>query len=55
MYKNELAREAGVSIGVFRGWLKDSEKELEPLGYCRTMRILTPAMIIILHEKYVIF
>lgn len=55
MLKSELAREAGVSNKVFRTWLLETEKDLQALGYRRTMHLLTPAMILILHEKYVIF
>lgn len=55
MLKSELAREAGVSSKVFRTWLVETEKDLQPLGYRRTLHLLTPAMIVLLHEKYVIF
>ena len=49
MYKQELARAAGVTLQVLRKWLKDDNIEL-PKKY----KMLPPHIVKFLCEKYVI-
>ncbi|MGM9805825.1 MAG: hypothetical protein ACI3Z7_05240 [Candidatus Aphodosoma sp.] len=54
MYKNELARAAGVSSDTFRRWLSASRNELEALGVSPNAKLLNPAAVRYLCEKFVI-
>ena len=38
MYKNEIARAAGVSRAVFRVWLKADKQALEDIKMCENVR-----------------
>ncbi|HOG36776.1 MAG TPA: hypothetical protein PK984_04465 [Paludibacteraceae bacterium] len=54
MYKNELARAAGVSMKTFRKWLFENHAELVKFGYKKTDSMLSPGSVKFLCEKYVI-
>ena len=54
MYKNELARAAGVSTAVFRTWMKSDKKALEAMGITPRQQLLPPVAVRYLCEKYVI-
>ena len=54
MYKNELARAAGVSRTVFRVWLKADKQALEAMGITPRQQLLPPVAVRYLCEKYVI-
>lgn len=54
MYKSELAEAAGVSRSTFRRWLQSDQKKLAELGIARHAKLLSPAAIKYLCEKYVI-
>lgn len=54
MYKNELARAAGVSSDTFRRWLVSSRTELEKFGVKPTTKLLNPAAVKYLCDKFVI-
>lgn len=43
MYKNELARAAGVSTTTFKRWIMKHEAELERLGNTPKAKIINPA------------
>ena len=42
MYKNEIARAAGVSRAVFRVWLKADKQALEAMGITPKQQLLPP-------------
>ena len=54
MYKNELARAAGVSTAVFRTWIKSDKQALEIMGITPRQQLLPPVAVRYLCEKYVI-
>ncbi len=54
MYKNELARAAGVSNGTFRRWLHSDREELQKLGCDISVKLLNPAAVAFLCHKYCI-
>ena len=54
MYKNELARAAGVSTAVFRTWMKSDKQALEAMGITPRQQLLPPVAVRYLCEKYVI-
>lgn len=54
MYKNELARAAGVSADTFRRWTIASRADLERLGVSTTTKLLNPAAVRYLCDKFVI-
>lgn len=54
MYKNELARAAGVSSDTFRRWMASSRNELKELGVTPNTKLLNPAAVRYLCEKFVI-
>lgn len=54
MYKIELARAAGVSLRTFNRWLRSDKQQLEALGCSGTEKLLNPAAVKYLCEKYVI-
>lgn len=54
MYKSELAAAAGVSLQTFRNWLQSDAEQLQALGVSRTSKVLPPAAVKYLTEKYVI-
>lgn len=54
MYKNEIARAAGVSRAVFRVWLKADKLALEAMGLTPKQQLLPPVAVRYLCEKYVI-
>lgn len=54
MYKNEIARAAGVSRAVFRVWLKADKQALEAMGITPRQQLLPPVAVRYLCEKYVI-
>ena len=54
MYKSELARAAGVSSETFRRWLISSRTDLEALEVSRTTKLLNPAAVQYLCNKFVI-
>lgn len=55
MSKTELAEAAEVSIDTLRKWISDCEELIIPLLYRRNDKILNPAVVKFLCEKYVIF
>ena len=54
MLKTELARAAGVSNNTFRRWLKTDKIQLEARGCTGHEKLLNPAAVKYLCEKYVI-
>ena len=52
MFKNELASAAGVSRQTFRRWLKSDRAELAGLGVSPHTKLLPPAAVRYLCEKY---
>ncbi|MDR0831002.1 MAG: hypothetical protein LBN95_12980 [Prevotellaceae bacterium] len=54
MYKSEIARAAGVSSRVFSRWLYNSITDLAQFDYKNSEKILSPAIVKFLCEKYVI-
>ena len=52
MYKNELARAAGVSMAVFRVWTKTDKQALEAMGITPRQQLLPPVAVRYLCEKY---
>lgn len=54
MSKFELADFAGVSWRVFKRWLTADFHKLNELGYSKTDKLLNPAVVKFLCEKYVI-
>ena len=45
MYKNEIARAAGVSRAVFRVWLKADKQALEAMGITPRQQLLPPVAV----------
>ena len=54
MYKNEIARAAGVSLGTFRSWLRTDTEALRQMGVSPSTKILPPVAVRYLCEKYCI-
>lgn len=54
MLKTELARAAGVSNSTFRRWLRTDKIQLEARGCTGNEKLLNPAAVKYLCEKYVI-
>lgn len=54
MYKNELARAAGVSTATFRVWLKSDKQALDEMGIAPRQQLLPPIAVRYLCEKYAI-
>ena len=54
MYKYELARAAGVSNTTMRKWLLECSENLKELGYYKRQKLLNPAIVKFLCDKYVI-
>lgn len=54
MYRYELANAVGVSERTLRVWLKNDKKKLQQLGVTDKNRLLTPAAVKFICEKYVI-
>lgn len=54
MYKSELADAAGVSMSTFKRWLKTDEQQLKEMGVLPRSKLLNPAAVKYLCEKYVI-
>ena len=54
MYKNEIARAAGVSTATFRTWMKSDKQALETMGITPRQQLLPPVAVRYLCEKYVI-
>lgn len=52
MYKNELARAAGVSNDTFRRWLISDRDALEAMGVSPTQHLLPSVAVRYLCEKY---
>ena len=52
MYKNELARAAGVSTETFRRWLKSDKTMLAEMGVTPRQHMLPPKAVRYLCEKY---
>ena len=52
MYKNELARAAGVSLDTFRRWLKSDKQALESMGIMHKQQLLPPVAVRYICEKY---
>lgn len=52
MYKNELARAAGVSTATFRAWLKADKQLLTAMGISPRQQLLPPMIVRYLCEKY---
>lgn len=52
MYKNELARAAGVSTATFRNWIKSDKQVLEAMGITPKQQLLPPMIVRYLCEKY---
>lgn len=51
MFKNELARAAGVSLNTLRRWLITRQSVFDKMGISRTQRLLPPkAVKYICHE-----
>jgi hypothetical protein len=55
MSKYQLANCADVQWRVFRRWIKKDLNELEKMGYNKNMKLLNPAIVRFLCEKYVIY
>lgn len=54
MYKYQLANAADVSTRTFNRWLKKDEDMLKSLGFDSSNKLLNPAIVKFLCEKYVI-
>jgi hypothetical protein len=55
MGKNELAELLGISPSTLREWLnKLYFAEIEPLGYCKSDKLLKPNIVKYLSEKLII-
>lgn len=54
MYKSELAAAAGVGMSTFRRWLETDKERLKSLGCLPRSKLLNPAAVQYLCEKYVI-
>lgn len=54
MYKNEIARAAGVSLGTFRAWLRTDTEALRQMGVNERTKLLPPVAVSYLCEKYCI-
>ena len=52
MYKNELARAAGVSTATFRAWLRSDKQALDAMGITPKQQLLPPVTVRYLCEKY---
>jgi hypothetical protein len=52
MYKNELARAAGVSLATFRAWLKSDKQAMDAMGITPRQQLLPPVAVRYLCEKY---
>ena len=52
MYKNEIARAAGVSMATFRTWLKSDKQALDAMGITPRQQLLPPVAVRFLCEKY---
>ena len=52
MYKNELARAAGVTSDTFRRWLQSDRAALQAMGVTPRQHILPPVAVRYLCEKY---
>ena len=52
MYKNEIARAAGVSTATFRTWMKSDKQALETMGITPRQQLLPPVAVRYLCEKY---
>lgn len=52
LYKNELARAAGVSIGTLRKWCKAEQQQLANYGVHPRDQFLTPAAVQYICTKY---
>jgi hypothetical protein len=52
--KYELAACAGIQWRVFRRWLKTDKETLQALGYTTSDKILNPAIVQFLCQKYAI-
>ena len=55
MYKSELADAAGVSMSTFKRWLQTDKEQLKAMGCLPRSKLLNPAAVKYLCEKYVIF
>ena len=54
MYKNEIARAAGVSTATFRTWLRTDTEALRQMGVSERTKLLPPVAVSYLCEKYCI-
>jgi hypothetical protein len=54
MYKNEIARAAGVSLGTFRAWLRTDTEALRRMGVSERTKLLPPVAVSYLCNKYCI-
>lgn len=50
--KQQIAEDAGVTIGIVRAWCKNKEAEMIPFGYTRKSQQLNPQCVRILAEFY---
>lgn len=55
MYKSDLAAAAGVSSEVFKKWLRNDREQLKEMGVLPRSKLLNPAAVKYLCDKYVIF
>lgn len=53
-YKYQIADAANVSTKTLNRWLKNDSQELEKLGFKKGDKLLNPAIVRFLCEKYVI-
>ena len=54
MYKNEIARAAGVSTATFRTWLRTDTEALRQMGVSERTKLLPPVAVSYLCNKYCI-
>lgn len=50
--KQEFAEDAGISMAKLREWTKESNEQLQALGVNRKTKMLPPAAVKLLAEKY---
>lgn len=53
--KQEFADDAGIQPSKLRQWLKDTQDQLDTVGLGKEAKILPPAAVRILAEKYQVF
>ena len=54
MYKFELAAYAGISTKTLRRWMNSCQKKLDDMGVTRESKLLPPAAVKLLCEKFAI-